>query len=251
MRRRARPCRGRGRGMTWVTGGNPVASGVFDSEQSFDPVIFGGKYGGVTVSILKAGTTVYRQGELSDGLFYVMNGQVQITVVSRQGKEGILAIVGRGEFCGEGCLIGDQPRAATAICTAETTVARLERFNVVRAVREDPAVAEFFLVFALSSSARLRRDLISQLFDSSEKRLARVLLVLARDRDDLKPGKIIRNVDQEALAQMIGTTRPRVNHFMNKFRRLGCIDYDGGVIVVYSAALSSLLRDHSSDSAGF
>jgi CRP/FNR family transcriptional regulator, cyclic AMP receptor protein len=244
-----RPAR-EGTRMTRVTDGNPsVASGTFNTEQPFDPAVFGGKYGGVTISILKAGTTLYRQGETSEALFYVMDGQIQIAVVSRQGKAGILAAVDRGEFCGEGCLIGDQPRAATAVCITETTVARLERANVVRAVREDPAVAEFFLVFAIASAARLRRDLISQLFDSSEKRLARILLLLARDREDGGPGEIIRNVDQEALAQMIGTTRPRVNHFMNKFRRLGCIDYEGGVIVIHSAGLSALLRDNFSDPA--
>jgi CRP-like cAMP-binding protein len=170
-------------------------------------------------------------------------------VVSSRGKEGILDILDRGAFCGEGCLLGNRNRIATAACLTASTVARLDRANVARAIREDPAIAEFFLAFALTSVARLRQTLISQLFDSGERRLAQVLLTLSGRGKGAPADRpcVIHDVDQEALAQMIGTTRSRVNHFMNKFRKLGWIDYDSGVIRVRSSLLDAVLREESSD----
>jgi CRP-like cAMP-binding protein len=215
----------------------------------FDAGAFGAKYGGVTMTTLRPGAVLFRQGETTDRLYYLQAGRIQITVLSSQGKSGILAILDSGHFCGEGSLLGNRLRVATAACLTESIVMRLERANVIRAIREDPAIAEFFLVFALTSAARLRENLISQLFDSSERRLARVLLALAH------PGKVfpdnrqrlIRNVDQEALAQMIGTTRSRVNHFMNKFRDLGWIDYDSSGIRLHPSLVDAVLGEEASD----
>jgi CRP/FNR family cyclic AMP-dependent transcriptional regulator len=178
---------------------------------------------------------LYRQGEPADSLHYLQDGQLQSTVVSSQGKEGILGLLGPGDFCGEGCLLGNRSRVATVACIADSLVARIERASALRAIGENPAIAGFFIAFALQRVVDLRANLISQLFDSSEQRLARTLMALAnQSRDgDGESSKIVRNVDQEGLAQMIGTTRSRVNHFMNKFRRLHYVDYDNGVIVVH------------------
>ena len=232
------------------TGGNgSVVVGALESKDKFDAAAFGAKHGGVTLATLGPGSVLYSQGEPADALFYVQAGQIQITVVSSQGKEGILDVLDRGVFCGEGCLLGSRFRIATAACLTASRVARLERANVVRAIREDPTIAEYFLAFALTSVARLRENLISQLFDSSERRLARVLLSLAHCGRDCGKDRlcVIRNVDQEALAQMIGTTRSRVNHFMNKFRAAGWVDYDSSVIRVRSSLLDAVPHEESSD----
>jgi len=227
-----------------INTGSPT--GALEVGRSFDVDAFAASYGGVTVSRLKAGAVLYAQGEPADALFYLLQGQVQITVVSSRGKEGILGLRDRGSLFGEGCLLGNRSRVATAACLSDSVVARIERVNVIRAFRESPAFAELFLVFALREVAQLRENLISQLFDSSERRLARALLRLAKHSADVGPNNVIRNIDQEALAQMIGTTRSRVNYFMNKFRRAGYIDYEGSVIVVQSTSLNAALRDNVS-----
>ena len=208
-----------------------VVGGAFERRQSFDVEAFAATYGGVTVSRLKAGTLLYSQGEPADALFYLQEGQIQAVVVSTQGKEGILGVLDPGTFCGESCLLGNRVRLSTATCITDCIVARLERANVICAFRENPATAELFVVFTLTSVVRLRESLISQLFDSSEQRLARVLLVLANYGKEGRRENVIRNVDQEALAHMLGTTRSRVNYFMNKFRKLGYIDYNGSIVV--------------------
>jgi CRP-like cAMP-binding protein len=230
-------------------GNHSVVGGAFDSTQTFNAAAFGAKYGGVTMATLRAGAALYRQGEAADALFHIGSGQIQITVVSSQGKEGILGILDGGAICGEGCLLGNRIRIATAACLTASTVARFERANVVRAIRGDPVIAEFFVVLALASAARLRENLISQLFDCSERRLARVLLALAHCGKGFPDSRhsAIRNVDQEALAQMIGTTRSRVNHFMNKFRDFGWIDYDSGVIRVCSSLLDAMPHEELSE----
>ncbi len=202
-------------------------------------------YGGVTVSRLRSGAVLYSQGEPANSMYYVQDGQLQITVVSSQGKEGILGVLGSGDFCGEGCLLGSRIRVATVTCIANSLVARLERTSVLRAVRENSEIAAFFLAFALRRVVDLRENLISHLFDSSEKRLARALALLGKHGGNGGSKHVIRNVDQEALAQMIGTTRSRVNYFMNKFRRLNYIDYDGDSIVVYRSLSNVALCDGS------
>lgn len=222
---------------------------AFNAGKSFDLDAFAANYGGVTVSRFKAGAVLYSQGDPADAMYYLQGGQIQMTVVSSRGKEGILGVLDAGSFCGEGCLLGNRKvRVATAACMTNTTAARLERASIVRAFREDPAIAELFVVVALKKVVLLRESLISQLFDSSERRLARALLLLAKRGGNGGTKNIVRNIDQEALAQLIGTTRSRVNHFMNKFRRLGYIDYEGSVIVVRDS-LSNVARSEEQDGA--
>lgn len=224
--------------------GNPsISAGALRTKRSFDLDAFAANYGGVTVSKCREATLLYRQGEPADAMYYLQSGQIQITVVSSHGKEGILGLLEPGNWCGEGCLLGNRIRVATALCYSDSVVARLERANIVRAIRENPAIAEYFIVFALQRVVQLRENLISQLFDSSEKRLARALLVLANYGRGGGTDNVIRKVDQEGLAQMIGSTRSRVNHFMNKFRRLGYIDYQGGVIFVHSSLANVALHE--------
>jgi CRP/FNR family transcriptional regulator, cyclic AMP receptor protein len=210
------------------------------AKQKFDVDAFAKSYGGTTRLTLRSGARLYVQGEPADSLFHVQTGQIQLAVVSPVGKEAILSVLGAGDFCGESCLVADHVRAATAMCITDSVVARLERGNVIRAIREDPAFAEFFVVSVIARAFRLRDSLISQLFDSTERRLARVLLVLANYGKE--GATAIDHYDQEALAQMIGTTRSRVNHFMNKFRKLGYIDYNGH-IDVHSSLLNVVLHD--------
>jgi len=231
-----------GQAMTLSIGGAACpAQGVFEYNRSFDVEAFASKYRGVTRLSLKAGAVLFAQGEAADCMFYLQAGRIQVSIVSNHGKEAILGVVEPGDFCGEGCLLG-RIRIATAACIADSAVVRIERTAIVSAVRYDTQFAEFFLVYALTTIIRLRESLISQHFDSSEKRLARVLLLLANYGKEGAQDNVIKNVDQEALAQMIGTTRSRVNHFMNKFRRLGYIDYNG-TIVVKPALLDAVLRE--------
>jgi len=220
-----------------------IAGGALRTTRTFDLDTFTADYGGVTVAKCRDGTLLYRQGENADAMYYLQSGQIQITVVSSQGKEGILNFVDPGGWCGEGCLLDNRQRVGTASCITDSVVARLERASVLRGIRQNPLIAEYFVGLVLQKVIEVRDSLISQLFDTSERRLARTLLVLAsRGRGDAKDN-VIRNVDQEGLAQMIGTTRSRVNHFMNKFRRLGHIDYDGGVIFVHSSLANIAFRD--------
>jgi CRP/FNR family transcriptional regulator, cyclic AMP receptor protein len=201
-----------------------------------DVEAFATRYGGVATFILKAGATLYAQGQPASCLFYVQKGRVRLSVLSAKGKEAVLAVLDAGDFCGEDCLTGDRIRVSTANCVADAIVARLEHSSVGRAIRQDPQFAEFYLAYVLQRAALQREQLISQFFDSSEQRLARVLLSLTRCGRRTDP--VIRAFDQEALAQMVGTTRSRINYFMNKFRNLGYIDY-GGDIVVYDTLASA------------
>ncbi len=215
---------------------------VLDNSQSFDLVAFARDYGGITTSVLKSGAIVFRQGEPADGLFYIEEGRIQLSVVSTEGKEGIIAVLDAGNFFGQGCLIGEPSRRTTAICIAESIVARLDQASFIRAIRQDTQFAEFYMAYTLKRSARMKAQLQSQLFDSSEQRLARILLLLANYGGKTARESVIDNLDQEALAQMVGTTRARINHFMNKFRRLGYIDYNGRIIV-HSALLKTVLQE--------
>jgi CRP-like cAMP-binding protein len=221
---------------------SPVVGQLAGAEQKFDVEAFAKSYGGATRLTLRSGAHLYVQGEPENGLFYIQKGQLQLTVVSPFGKEAILSVLGAGDFCGESCLVPDHIRAATAMCITDSVVTRLERSSVVRAIRENPAFAEFFVVCVIKRAFRLRDNLTSQLFDSTERRLARLLLLLANYEQGGRPATAIDNHDQEALAQMIGTTRSRVNHFMNKFRKLGYIDYNGH-IDVHGSLLNVVLHD--------
>jgi CRP-like cAMP-binding protein len=167
---------------------------------------------------------------------------VQLTVVSTEGKEGVIAVLDAGAFCGEGCLIGEPIRMSAATAMTRCVVARLEKATVVRAIHEDQTFSELFLTYVLKRTARLTETLVDQLFNSSEKRLARVLLLLANYGKEGRTETVINKIDQETLAQMIGATRSRVNFFMNKFRKLGLIEYNGQ-IHVHSSLLSVVLHD--------
>lgn len=226
----------------------PVSGGAFGAAPSFDIDLFVSRYGGSTGLKFKANAVLYAQGEPADCLFYIQDGQVQLTVVSAQGKEAIWDVLRQGDFCGQGCLAGEQLRVSTATCKTDCVVARLEKASVIRAIQQDPLFAEFYVTSILNRTVRIRDSLISQLFDTSEQRLARILLLLANYGKEGRHDHVIGRLDQEALAQMVGTTRSRINHFMNKFRRLGYIDYDGD-IAVHSSLLNVALHGHADDAA--
>ena len=166
-----------------------------------------------------------------------------LTVVSEQGKEAVVAVLGPGHFFGEGCLNGHPLRIATARAVDECVITRLEKATMIATVHQEPGFSELFMSYLLTRNSRIEEDLIDQLFNSSEKRLVRLLLLLAKFGKEGKPEPIIGNFSQEMLAEMIGTTRSRVSNFMNKFRNLGFVSYSGGTIEVHSALLSVLLND--------
>jgi CRP/FNR family transcriptional regulator, cyclic AMP receptor protein len=200
------------------------------------------RHDGLITYALKRGSLLYSQGQPADSLFYVGQGRIHLTVVGTLGREAIIGVLEGGDLCGEGCLAGECIRASAATCVADCVVTRMEAASAVRALQQDPEFAEACLTYFLNRTVRLTERLISQLFDSSEQRLARILLLLSNYGKNGRRAVIIRNLDQEALAQMIGTSRSRVNHFMNKFRDLGYIDYRGD-IVVHSSLLNVVLGD--------
>ncbi|MGC2077896.1 MAG: Crp/Fnr family transcriptional regulator [Xanthobacteraceae bacterium] len=197
---------------------------------------------GRTISKYRKGQTLFSQGSPADAVFYIRKGKVKITVVSEQGKEAVVAIQGPDEFCGEGCLTGQARRLGTALAMTECEIMRLDRAAMLRVLHEEPAFSEMFVSHLLARTIRVEADLVDQLFNSSEKRLARALLLLANFGKDGRPEPVIAKVSQETLEEMIGTTRSRVSHFMNKFRNLGFIGYNGG-IEVHSSLLSVVLHD--------
>jgi CRP-like cAMP-binding protein len=175
-------------------------------------------------------------------VFYIQKGQVKVTVISEQGKEAVVAVLGPDEFCGEGCLTGQPLRMATATAMTEGEIMRIEKASIIRVLHEEPAFSEMFVAHLLARTIRVEEDLVDQLFNSSEKRLARTLLLLANFGKEGKPEPIIPKISQETLADMVGTTRSRVSFFMNKFRRLGFINYNGS-LQVHSSLLSVVLAD--------
>jgi CRP/FNR family transcriptional regulator, cyclic AMP receptor protein len=214
---------------------------------SFDPKSFLTRVGdGRRVGKYSKGRIVFSQGDSSDAVFYVQEGQVKITVVSEQGKEAVVAILGPDDFFGEGCLAGQAQRISTATAISDATIARLEKSAIVKLIHDEPAFSEMFIAHLLSRTIRVEADLVDQLFNSSEKRLARMLLLLANFGKESPPEPVIAKISQETLAEMIGTTRSRVSFFMNKFRELGFIAYNGGIeggIEVHSSLLNAVLHD--------
>ena len=209
----------------------------------FDPKVFLAKAdGGRTIAKYRTNEIVFSQGDPADSVFYIHDGKVKVTVLSEQGKEAVVAILGPDEFCGEGCLAGQPRRMATAMALTECEIMRLEKPAVIRVLHDEPAFSEMFVSHLLARTIRVESDLVDQLFNSSEKRLARALLLLANFGKEGRPEPIIAKVSQETLAEMIGTTRSRVSHFMNKFRQLGFIDYNG-TLEVHSSLLSVVLHD--------
>jgi CRP/FNR family transcriptional regulator, cyclic AMP receptor protein len=189
---------------------------------------------------------VFRQGDPADAIFYILKGKVKLTVVSKQGKEAVVAILGAGDFFGEGCLAGQALRMASAAAMSECSIMRLEKAGVIHMLHDQPAFSERLLHHLLSRNIRIEEDLVDQLFNSSEKRLARVLLLLANFGKEGKPEPVIPKISQETLAEIVGTTRSRVSFFMNRFRKLGFIQYNGqvtGGLKVHSSLLNVILHD--------
>jgi len=209
----------------------------------FDPKAFLSKVnGGQRVVDYRKNQIVYRQGDPADAVFYIQNGKVKKTVISEQGKEAVVALLGPGDFFGEGCLAGESLRLSTVTALTKAEIARISKADITRVIHEESAFAELFIAHLLARNSRVEEDLVDQLFNSSEKRLARTLLLLANFGKEGRPEPIITKVSQETLAEIIGTTRSRVSFFMNKFRKLGLIDYNGS-IEIHSSLLNVVLRD--------
>jgi len=212
--------------------------------QGFDPRNFLEKAGvGRTLIDLKKSEVLFSQGDQADAVFYIEKGNIKLTVVSQRGKEATVALLEAGNFVGESCVAAaERVRMVTATALTRSTLMRIERVEMVRVLREEHALADLFVAFLLERNVRIQADLVDQLFNSSEKRLARVLLLLAHFGKEGKPENVIPKISQEVLAEMIGTTRSRVNFFMNRFRKLGFIDYNGG-LEVHSSLLNVILHD--------
>ena len=197
---------------------------------------------GKTVTESERKRHIFRQGDPADAVFFLRRGKVKLAVTSKQGKEAIVAILDAGEFFGEGCLAGQPLRMGTATTMTDSVMVRVEKYAMARILHEQHAVSELFVTRLLSRNIRYEEDLVDQLFNSSEKRLARILLLLSHFGKDSRAETVLPRINQESLAQMVGTTRSRVSHFMNKFKKLGFIDYNGG-LTVHSGLLSIILHD--------
>jgi CRP/FNR family transcriptional regulator, cyclic AMP receptor protein len=218
-------------------------SAVPRSKAVFDPVAFLAKAGGgKTIASYGKGQVVFAQSDPADAIFYIQKGKLKLTVVSNNGKEAVVALLGAGDFLGEGCLAGQQVRMGTAVAMTDCAIVRLDRAEAIRVLHDEPSFSELFLKHLLSRNIRIEEDLVDQLFNSSEKRLARVLLLLANFGKEGKPETVIPKISQETLAEIVGTTRSRVSFFMNRFRKLGFIKYNG-VLEVHSSLLNVVLHD--------
>ena len=209
----------------------------------FDPAVFletAAK--GRVISTHPKKQIIFSQGDVADAVFYIKKGKVKVTVLSTQGKEAVVAILGIDQFLGEGCLIGQPKRLATASAMTECQLMRVERTEIMRVLHDEPAFSQMFVAHILTRNARVEEDLVDQLFNSTEKRLARTLLLLANFGKEGRPEPILAKISQETLAEMIGTTRSRVSHFMNKFRKLGFISYNGH-LEIHNSLLSVVLAD--------
>jgi CRP/FNR family transcriptional regulator, cyclic AMP receptor protein len=192
---------------------------------------------------LRAKSKVYSQGDPADAVHYIEAGSVQISVVSVYGKEAVTAMLEPGEFFGEGCIGGEPLRMATASTAAKSTVIRLDKSAVIRALHDQPAFARMFMEFLVARKTQVEADLVDHLFNSSEQRLARLLLLLGNFGEEMKLHSLVPKVSQETLAARVGTTRSRVNFFMNKFRKLGLIEYGAGGLKVHSSLLNIVVQD--------
>jgi CRP-like cAMP-binding protein len=210
---------------------------------AFNAKIFIAKMGGTkTITSYPPKHTIFSQGDPADSIFYIEKGKVQVSVLSKRGKEAVLAILGPGDFFGEGCLNGHPQRMVSVMTMEECSIVRIERAAMLQSLHDEPRFSDLFIAYLLRRSARAEEDMIDQLFNSSEKRLARLLLLLANFGKDGKIEPVIPPISQEMLAEMVGTTRSRVSSFMNKFRRLGLIDYNGR-IHVHMSLLHVVLND--------
>jgi len=213
------------------------------AKSQFDPKVFLAKVGeGKTILRFNKNQTVFAQGDAADTVFYIQKGRIKVLVVSEQGKEAVVGIMGPGQFFGEGCLNGHPLRIATTTTMEECVLTSITKDAMLTELHRQPKFSELFMAYLLSRNSRIEEDLIDQLFNSSEKRLARLLLLLANFGKEGAPQPIVANISQETLAEMIGTTRSRVSFFMNKFRKLGLITYNGK-IEVNSSLLNAVLYD--------
>src|SRR5438270_12547879 len=217
---------------------------ILPKKIKFDPRTFLAQNGlGRTVVELKKRQTAITQGEGADTVFYIQKGRIKLTVISKRGKEATITLLGAGDFLGEECLAAIQPqRITTATALTSCTLLKIARQEIIRVLHEEKAFSEVFVSYLLSRNIRTQEDLIDQLFNSSEKRLARALLLLARFGKESSPETVIPKISQETLAEMIGTTRSRVSFFMNRFRKLGFIEYNG-TMKVNSSLLNVVLHD--------
>jgi CRP/FNR family transcriptional regulator, cyclic AMP receptor protein len=210
---------------------------------AFDPEAFLTRIdSGKTTRDYRAKQVVFSQGDPADAVFFVQSGKVKLAVVSTRGKEAVIGVLEPGSFFGEGCLAGQSLRMSTASVIQSSSIVRVARATMVRVLHREPEFAELFTAYLLSRNVRIEEDLVDQLFNSSEKRLARTLLLLAHFGKEPRPETVIPKVSQETLAAMVGTTRSRVSYFMNRFRKMGFIHYNGG-LQVHSALLTIVLRD--------
>ena len=206
--------------------------------------LLAGLSGGKSVLEYGAGRNIFLQGDPADSVFYIQHGQVKISVTSQQGKEAIVAVLDDGDFFGEGCLAGQSRRIATAVSATDCTLMKIDKQTMTRMLHEQHEISELFVSHLLSRNIRFEGDLVDQLFNNSEKRLARILLLLACFGKESKAATILPRINQEHLSQMVGTTRSRVSHFMNKFKELGFIDYtSSGDVTVNNGLLSVVLHD--------
>jgi CRP/FNR family transcriptional regulator, cyclic AMP receptor protein len=214
-----------------------------DRKASFDTKAFLAKVGeGKTVAKYQKDQTVFSQGDVADAVFYLQEGKLKVTVLSEQGKEAVIAILGPGDFFGEGCLNGHARRVATTVAMDKCVVTRIEKASMIATLHKEPEFSEVFIAYLLARNSRVEEDLVDQLFNSSERRLARLLLLLANFGKEGRREPIVGKISQETLAEMIGTTRARVSLFMNKFRKLGFIEYNGK-LEVHTSLLNMILHD--------
>jgi CRP-like cAMP-binding protein len=219
-------------------GASPARTAAFDSS-----LILTSLAAGRTSREYQGGEFVFSQGNTADAVFYIQSGKVKLTVVSKRGKEAVVAILPEASFFGEGCMAGQPLRISTASAVQRSTIIRVEKPVMLRLLHQEPEFAERFLAYLLSRNIRMEADLVDHLFNSSEKRLARLLLLLANFGQESKPIPVVAKMSQETLAEMIGTTRSRVSFFLNRFRELGFIDYNGGGMHVHSSLVSVVLHD--------
>jgi CRP/FNR family transcriptional regulator, cyclic AMP receptor protein len=214
-----------------------------EEKLPFDPKVFLSKVnGGRTVSEYKKNQVIYLQDEPADSVFYIQAGKAKVTVLSEQGKEAVVAVLGADDFFGEGCLSGLVLRLESVVALTECAIMRIPKAEILSVIHEEPAFAELFIAHLLARKSRVEEDLVDQLFNSSEKRLARTLLLLANFGKQSDPEPVLAKISQETLAEMIGTTRSRVNFFMNKFRQMGLINYNGH-IEVHRSLLNLVLHE--------
>jgi len=232
---------------TTLSRGNPRETTInipLKKKRNFDPAAFLATSGvGRVIVHLGNKDLAFSQGDHADSVFYIQSGRIRLSVIARTGKEATVALLGAGEFCGEECIASSHPvRVASASAITPTVLLKIDRKEMIRALHQEHALSDIFVSHLLARNARVQEDLVDQLFNSSEKRLARILLLLAQFGKEKAPEKVIPKISQEVLAEMVGTTRARVNFFMNRFRKLGFIEYNGA-IEVHPSLLSVVLHD--------